>query len=300
MTTSHAAKSFATVLLVTAMVLSGCTSSDAHDVAEEEQTASSPTSQTPMAEETAPSLEEQVAAVTGRDDVVLEPIESAGAWLGGDDFEAYRDPATHSEFIVDTSRQMLYSYSPGTQVYQDPIDATPYPGEPSRDEVLELGDEWMIEYLPQFDISTMRRTALRRVSGVTPDGDMLEYSVRYRTYENGIEVPKTADVNITLPTWQWIPSRSAFELANEEADPHRPEIFITDALDAAAESAGYDEYVVQEVRLSWWEGVTRWSFELEKADPDPMDFGRHAAVVFVDPITGEAMVDAVSGAESSD
>ena len=41
-------------------------------------------------------------------------------------------------------------YDIGTDVFQSPINAPMYPGEPSREAALMLAEEWALEYAPEF------------------------------------------------------------------------------------------------------------------------------------------------------
>ena len=279
--TSGQLRLLSVVVLLTTLV-TGCAGTDSVapsvDLPQETETSSvSP------AIETVP-IEEQVSIVTGRDDVKLIAIDGSDSWLGGVGLAAYVDPATHDEFIIDSDRNMLLAYDPGTAVYQEPADSPTYPGEPSRDEIMQLAQEWATEYLPERDIASMRCTALRRVIG-----EIVEYTVEYRRYVHGVRMPEMASVTITLPISDWTPSRSAFEHADEYETPPQAQTTMLEALEAAQNAAGFSECSVQSVNLNWWKDTYRWSIELENLTVDPPQFGGHASWIEVDAVTGEVL-----------
>ncbi|MDA3935442.1 MAG: hypothetical protein PF636_01065 [Actinomycetota bacterium] len=274
------------LLLVAAPLSSGCSAGESTAPAEETGLASedNTTSVVP-----AYTIDEQVAIVTGRGDVDLTPIEGAEAWLDSTDLAAYVDPVSHDEFIVDVTREQLLRYDPGTTIYQDPINASMYPGEPSRDEVIALADEWAIEYTPEFDISKMRRTAFRRTSGQSNEGAMLEYQVEYHTYVGGVRMPEWVSVNVSLPTWTWVPSRSAFPHTEQYESVPPPATTAVEALETAIDATQYTGYSVKSIDLAYWKGGYQWNIELDNLDADPNQFGNHGAWVHVDAMTGELL-----------
>ena len=255
----------------------------ANDVASESASAS------PNATAPGPSIDEQIAILTGRSDADLIPIEGAQAWLGGSGLEAYVDKITHDEFIVDLSRQMVLAYDLGTNIYQEPIDLPAYPGEPPREQIIDLADSSAREQVPERDISTMRRTAWRRVLGSDPAGDTLEYHVMYLRYSNGAEVPEFANVTITLPTWDWAPSISAYEGTQPYKTPPPPRVTMLEALETAARQANFAEWKVKRAVLKVWGSSYFWSFELENLDVPEGFVGGDAAWINVDALTGECI-----------
>jgi len=238
------------------------------------------------------SIEEQARAVTDRDDVALDPMDDAQAWLGNEDLAAYSDPNTHDEFIADTSSGQLLSYTPGTAIYQDPITLPLYEGEPSREEVIDMADAWAREYAPQYDISTMRRTAWRRVAGIDNQGDLLEYVVEYHSYVDGVRVPEWVNVTVSLPTWVWVPSLSAFEDSDPYDEVGAPEVGMLEAIDTAADEAGMVDYTVKRSELVTQDGGLQWTIELEDNDVDTTQLGGGAAWMQVDALTGEVAATA--------
>lgn len=253
------------------------------------QTAGSPDGPGASEQVAGPTIEEQIALLAGRDAFELEPIDGAEAWLGDDRFAAYIDTLTHDEFIVDTETKMVLAFDRGTHIYQEPIDLAPYPGEPSREEMLALADDFARENVPDRDISTMRRTAWRRVCGIDTMGDTLEYQVMYRRYVNGVKVPEYASVTVFLPSWTWTPSLSAHEGGGDADAPPEPQVTMLEALDTAASESGFGEYSVKELSLSSWNGEYFWSFELENLNVPENSFGGHAAWVRIDATTGECI-----------
>jgi len=275
-----------TLLLLAVALLAGC--STLAGAGDNPRTAGAPSSSEPtaQAEPEIPGVEAQIALVTGRQGVVLQEVAGADAWLGGAELKAYADAETHDEFIVDESRGMLLAYDPGTTIYQEPATLNTFPGEPSREEITALADQWATKYAPRRDISSMRRTARRRVCGNSEQGETLEWLVEYRRYVGGIRVTEWAHVTVTLPTWTWAPSRNVFEHVEEYEAVPKPRVNVAEALDTAAESTGYDSYVVRYAYLMYWKGSLCWSFQLEDPAPDANSFGGEAAWVRVDALTG--------------
>lgn len=232
------------------------------------------------------AIRRQASIVTGRKDVRLDPMSGAQAWLGSRDLAAYVDPTTHDEFVADESRGLLLSYMPGTDVYQEPLGLAPYPGEPPRAEVLRMADEWARKYSPTQDIASMRRTAKRRVMGEEPRGDMLEYSVEYRRYVDGVRMPEWTMVTIALPSWSWKPSRSAFVHSDPFQSPPPPAITVLEAIVLASKAAGIADYRVESADLAVWDGKYIWQVELSNASPAPNVVGNHGAWVSIDAVSG--------------
>ena len=190
---------------------------------------------------------------------------------------------------------MVLAYEPGTRIYQEPIDLPLYPDEPSREEMIELADSFARENVPERDISTMRRTAWRRVCGMSTMGDTLEYHVMYRRYVNGAMVPEYASVSITLPSWSWTPSPSAHEGFQPYDTPPPPEVTMLEALETATQEAGFAESQVKELALKYWGDRYFWSIELENLNVPENSFGGHAAWVDIDAITGECLDTSTCG-----
>lgn len=232
------------------------------------------------------TIREQASIVSGRKDVRLDPIPGAQAWLGNGSLAAYVDPSSHDEYIADESRGLLLSYMPGTEVYQDPLNLAGYPGEPPRAEVLRLADDWARKYSPKHDISTMRRTAKRRVAGTGPKGHTLEYSVEYRRYVNGVRMPEWVIVEVTLSSWSWRPSRSLFEHSGAFQKTPPPVVTMLEAVKLASTAAGIAHYRVESADLAVWEGQYYWDIELDNASPSPRIVGNQGALVRIDAMSG--------------